>query len=68
MVGLQDLHCNAVGSPGMLDLKGRRGITRYVLVSWGGMAPGRVRNVGANAKAPWTCVRSRYGLLKCTLL
>jgi hypothetical protein len=52
----------------MLGLTGRRGIRRYVVVSWGGTGLDRARKVGADAKAPWTCVCSRYGLLKCTLL
>jgi hypothetical protein len=67
-VGIQDVHCNVVGSPGMLGLRGRRGMRRYVLVGWEGTALDRARKVGADAKAPWTCVCSRYDLLKCTLL
>jgi hypothetical protein len=74
MVGIQDLHCNAIGSPGMAwpYWKGRRGIRRYyVLGSWGDTVLDRAvrtHKVGADAKAPWTCVYSRYDLLICTLL
>jgi len=65
-VGIQFLHCNAVGSPGMLGLKGRRGMRWYVLGSWGARVLTGIK-VGADAKAPWTCVCSRYDLLKCAL-
>lgn len=51
----------------MLGIKGR-GIRWYVVVSWGGTGLDRTRKVGADAEALWTCVCSRYGLLKCTLL
>jgi hypothetical protein len=59
-IQVQDLHCNSIGSPGMVDLIGRRGITRDDLFSWGGIALDRTRKVGKDVKAPLTSVCARY--------